>query len=130
MCRVLVRWREKPRSIRSDDKHERTRTLRGDPIVAMDDGHVWGREEGLPNYVSLDMDGVPKEQMRQFIKPEKGILVDQFSKPIFIHKRAYNIELDRLPKSVRDGLRRDGRAAVTWAQVTGHITHKLTGTKR
>jgi hypothetical protein len=130
MCRVLVRWKEKPRSLKQDWKHESTLSKRGDPIVAMKDGHVWGREEGLPNYVSLDLEGVPKEQFGQFLKPDKSVLVRPDGKPYWMHKHAYNIDLDRLPVAVLDGLRRDGHAAISWAELTGHIIHKRTGLTR
>jgi len=130
MCRVLVRWQEKKRSLKDDDKHERTRTHRGDPIVAMDDGHEWGREEGLPNYVSLDLEGVPKEKMRQFIVGEESSILAPTGKPFVHRKRAFNFKLDRLPQPVLDGLRRDGFAKITWAELSGHIINKETGLTR
>ena len=130
MCRVLVRWTEKKRSLVEDWKHEATRSRRGDPIVALDDGHVWGRCEGLPDYVSLDLEGVPKEHMRQFIVRDESTFVRPDGKPHVRHKRAWNIKIDELPRSVRNGLRRDGFAKVTWAELTGKIVHKRTGETR
>ena len=98
--------------------------------MAMDDGHEWGREEGLPNYVSLDLEGVPKEQIRQFIVPDESTIVRPDGQPFMMHKRAYNIDLEKLPANVKDGLRQDGHATITWAELTGHIVHKRTGATR
>lgn len=128
MCRVLVWWKDKPRSLKENWKHDATSPRRGDLVVAMKDGHVWGREEGLPNFVSLDMDGVPKEEMRQFTVAEESVLVRPDGKPYQMYKQAYTIDVDKLPKAVLDGLRRDGHAAVSRMDL--RIVHKRTGLVR
>jgi hypothetical protein len=133
MCRVLVRWTEKPRQLAclEDWKYEATRSRRGDPIVVKPDGHVWGREEGLPNYVSLDLDGVPKELVKQFIVPDNSVFLrPDNGKPFRLHKRAWNINLDALPTVVVDRLRADGHATITAIMLSGKIVHKRTGETR
>ena len=129
MCRVLVRWTEKPRALACVEewKYEATRSRRGDPIVAMDDGHVWGREEGLPNYVSLDITGLPKEKVRRFIVPDTSMLVNPNGEPYVMHKRAWNINIDALPKNILNRLRADGYATVTLTNMVGKVVHKRTG---
>jgi hypothetical protein len=42
---------------------------RGDPVVAMPDGHSWGVREGLPKFVLLKVPGVTVAQAQQYIAP-------------------------------------------------------------
>lgn len=130
MCRVLIRWTEKPRHLKDDDFHEMNRTWRGDPIVAMPDGHKWGSAERLPNFVSLDLEGVPVEEIRKFIVHEESNLVSHTGKPVIRRKRAYNIAVEKLPTAIFNALKRDGVATATMADLKGRIIHKATGLAR
>jgi hypothetical protein len=130
MCRVLVRYVDKRRTIDDDDKCERAHTVKGDPIVVQPDGHEWGREEGLPTYVSLDMDGVPVKEIKKYTNVEFSPILNEQGKRFIQKKRAYTIQLDELPLVIRDGLKRDGKAQVSLADIKGRILNKISGTRQ
>ncbi len=54
MAELLVRWQSKTGL--SD-------TRRGDIIVVMEDGHVWGGKEGFPNHLKVSLPGIPKSDI-------------------------------------------------------------------
>lgn len=37
---------------------------RGDVVVVMEDGHLWGNSEGLPDFIRASLPGVAPEQVR------------------------------------------------------------------
>ena len=130
MCRVLVRWKEKERYLADEIKYERAHSRRGDIIVVKPDGHVWGRAEGLPTYVSLDMEGVPIQEMEKFQAQEESPILTPHGKPFTVRKRAYKIDLDSLNPDLLDALRRDGKASCSGGCLKGRIIHKETGLRR
>lgn len=46
-----------------DASAEQRSYKRGDIVVVMDDGHEWGRAEGLPDFVRASLPGVTKAQL-------------------------------------------------------------------
>jgi hypothetical protein len=130
MCRVAIWYKEKPRFLDDERKYERSHNVPGDPISVMPDGHEWGREEGLPNFASLDMDGVPVKEMAQYCVSEESPILSLRGRPLVMRDRAFNIQIAKLPQAIQDGLRRDGKAAVTLADLRGRILHKETGILR
>ena len=41
--------------------------FKGAIVVIVEDDHVWGRLETLPNWIQLDIPGIPKEQMVEYL---------------------------------------------------------------
>lgn len=127
MCRVLVRWQEKPRYLADDAKHEMAHSRRGDIIAAFPDGHVWGREECLPNYVSIDIDGVPVSDIKKYMVPAYSSTPGPDGEKQMIKKRKYNIVLDNIPKRFLTALGRDGSVRISRTDISGRILDKVTG---
>lgn len=44
---------------------------RGDMVVVAPDGHVWGKEEGLPKFVVVKVPGLSVEKARDFIEEQR-----------------------------------------------------------
>lgn len=61
MCEILVRAVDNAHEDRDKDMFS---YKRGYPVVVMDDGHVWGREERPPNFYIVKLPGVKKEEMQ------------------------------------------------------------------
>jgi hypothetical protein len=56
MCRLLVRWIDKPDTVQG---HPNTKV--GDVVIVAPDDWVWGRLEGYPQYLKVDLPGIPVE---------------------------------------------------------------------
>jgi hypothetical protein len=56
----------------------RARSQKGDIIVVMPDGHVWGRVECLPEYIVVKAPGVTLADARQYAEPlyDNGAIVE------------------------------------------------------
>jgi hypothetical protein len=68
MCEILVKAID---HVHPDpDKDRRGAYKQGMPVVVMDDGHVWGAEEGLPKFWIIKLPGVPKEDFEPYVQPE------------------------------------------------------------
>jgi hypothetical protein len=128
MCRVLVRWQEKARYLADDAKYEMAHSRRGDIIAVFPDGHVWGREEGLPNYVSVDLTGVPVDDIKKYMVPAYSAILGPNGEKQMLKKRKYNILIDNLPQAILNILAADGKITVSRANITGRIYNRITGT--
>ena len=65
------------------DKYNR-RSIRGDIIVVKDDDHIWGRREGLPDYVVVKISGLKVVDAKKF---EDSLIINE----VTIRNRKYKI---------------------------------------
>ena len=65
------------------DEYNR-RSIRGDIIVVKDDDHIWGRREGLPDYVIVKIAGLSLNNAKHF---EDALIIDD----VVIRNRKYKI---------------------------------------
>jgi hypothetical protein len=62
----------------------------------MGDGHVWGKEEGLPKFWIIQIPETTKAEMESYIIPDER--VDFFSGEHIdmVHRRAFGFDIDNL----------------------------------
>ncbi len=104
---------------------------KGDIVVVMPDGHEWGRMEDP----ALHPDGVAGcgfvivKVAGVTATPEKiakwlGVIKD--IEGTMTKRRLWEVMTDDVPTSIRNKLRDDGVASVTWTQLKNYIRNKLT----
>ncbi len=87
---------------------------RGDVVTVMPDGHAWGNDERLPKFVVVKVPGVDYVRARKYI--EEGASV----------RRRFRVRVDDVPLTIRNQLRDNGEATVTWNQLRGFVRNKET----
>ena len=98
---------------------------RGMPVVIMDDGHKWGKEEGLPNFIILKLPGIPKEKLEKYLTPEPGL--SDTGDIIGDRRRMWKLRLEGMPIAARKKLQETGELIANWGQVKSYFRNLLTG---
>lgn len=98
----------------------------GDVVVVMEDGHEWGRKEGLPNFVVLKIPGADPERIRDLVNPQKeddtgAVQLDEDQRPRIFRRRKWRLLVSNLPLTVRQQLMTTGEFTATPAQVRNFI---------
>jgi len=94
----------------------------GDIIVVKPDGHIWGKEEGLPKFVVVKIPGATTEQTQKYLSPEINALALEET----LTRRLWRVNIDMIPNSLLKKLRDTGTVTVTWTQIKGYIQNKAT----
>ncbi len=94
---------------------------RGDVVVAMPDGHKWGKEERLPKFVIVKIPDLSIASAQKYIQEE----VDGKGEPIT--RRLFQVEIDKTPLELRNELETKGEAMVLWNNIKGFVKDKVTG---
>lgn len=105
---------------------------RGHPVVVMEDGHFWGREEGLPKFVVIKIPGVSIEIARKFIDRVED---DNHN---MISRRMWRIDVASMPLAARNKLISTGTLIIagknysgtrdyTWLQIRTYFKNTVTG---
>jgi hypothetical protein len=68
MCEILIKAHSNY-SLADIDKDRATVYKKGDPIVAFEDGHVWGAFEGLPDFVIIKCTGCSVADVTPYLNP-------------------------------------------------------------
>jgi hypothetical protein len=141
MCEILV----KAVSVTNPDpdKDQRGCYKRGYLVLIMPDGHVWGREEGLPKFVVIKLPGVPvdNEKIRKYTEEWKAMTgLDPDGGPIIEtqQRRRWQIRWVDLPQAARNKLASTGELVIkagsylgpsdyTWAQIKHYFRNLETG---
>lgn len=63
---VAVRVEGAELLVQAKDSLYETGAKKGDVIIVRPDGWVWGKEEGLPNYMVVKLKGVPVEDVKHY----------------------------------------------------------------
>jgi hypothetical protein len=125
--------------------------LRGMPVVVMEDGHVWGKCECLPEYVVIKVPGVAADVVREYTKtcpwptvrpvpPKKrkmnltGVLssIKAFSRPFATVKETEEIELPwrrrryRIHESLVIEAEQGEKSTVTLEKLVGGLLDQTT----
>ena len=104
---------------------------KGDMVVVMPDGHTWGRMEdptkhpgGVAGcgFVIVKVPGVTATPG----KIAKWIGHIQDADGTMTKRRLWQVLTDDVPANIRNKLRDEGVATITWAKLKGHIRDKLT----
>src|SRR4030067_3396570 len=100
---------------------------RGMPVVVMDDGHEWGKEERLPKFIIIKIPMVYKDKIMKYIEPELGMNND--GNIIIDRRRMWQIRLVDLPLGVKNKIQSTGELIIkatssstgsydyTWTQI-------------
>ncbi len=92
MCELLVRVQDK--SLTGDSAIDCQRTMRGDVIVAMPDGHDWTQEERKhPRWVIVKVPGMSLAEGEALASREVGDGIRRN-----LRKRLFRLDLSSLPK--------------------------------
>lgn len=120
MCEILVAARNLDSGYR-----------RGDPITVQRNGHPWGREEGLPNFVVVKIPGLSVERAKEFVDPgfwEPAEFGDpEFNAPdvedrrVKRHRRKVRIFWQEAPAAILQELATTGEVTVTVNQVRNYV---------
>lgn len=115
------------------DKETRGCWKRGDPVVVMPDGHIWGSLEGLPRFVLIKVPGIGVERVEKYVSPR---LEADGTTPI--SRRLWRIRWDDLPTQAKNKLRDTGQLIIkagaysgpfdyTWLQIRSYFRNLTTG---
>lgn len=103
---------------------------RGYPVVVKEDGHEWGREEGLPKFVIVKIPGVPAAKARAFLEiqevdddgiPVYDVIGQASPRPAMYRRRAWRVAWASLPAGIRNTLQTTGTVTVTVAQIRNYL---------
>ena len=98
---------------------------RGDIVVAMPDGHQWGKAEGLPKFVVVKIPGVSVEAAKKYIESHTDD--SDPANVVTLIRRKYRIRVDDVPAAILSQLRDTGQVTVTWKQIKTYVQNKITG---
>jgi hypothetical protein len=125
MCELLV----KARNAQHDDPEKDRRGCYkvGHIVVVMDDGHEWGREETLPNFVKVKIPGLSADVVRDLIAEQReddaGVpLTDANGLPQRYRRRRWRIRVADIPANIRNTLLTTGEVTVTRAQIRNYVS--------
>jgi len=132
MCEILIKL-----SQRNDPDPEIDQRCwkTGMPVVVMDDGHPWGREERPPQFFVLKIPGVPKEKALKFIEEyiEDTGLYDPDGQPIMkmTARRLWKLNYDNVPNALKTAATQKGEIVigkdVTWTTLKNYLRNLKTG---
>lgn len=98
----------------------------GDPVVVMEDGHVWGALEGPPKFYIIKIPGLAVATVRKYIsawqdttEPEKPATT--------LQRRLYRINVANLPANIKNALTTAGVVSTTFAKIRTYIINQKTG---
>ena len=118
------------------DKDRRGCYKRGMPVVVMDDGHEWGKEEKLPKFIVIKLPMISKDKVMKYIDPEPGL--DGDSNIIIYRRRMWQIRWVDLPVAVKNKIQSTGELIIkatssytgtydyTWTQIKTYFRNLLT----
>jgi len=119
------------------DKDKRGCYKRGMPVVVMDDGHEWGKEERLPAFIIIKFPLIPKDKVMKYIDPEPGLDVD--GNIVVDRRRMWQIRWADLPLVAKNKIQAIGELTIkattsytgnydyTWTQIKTYFRNLLTG---
>lgn len=114
------------------EKDRRGCYKRGDVVIVQDDGHEWGRKEGLPKFVVLHVQntarGVVDRLAEQQDDDDAGQpQLDSDGAPSVFRRRRWGINLDALPPDIITAMQASGRASIPPGQLRAHVRRKRDG---
>lgn len=90
---------------------------RGDVVVVMPDGHVWGKEERLPKFMVVKIPDLSVKDAMKYIESETDGLV-------VITRRRHKFLVDDTPSVIKDELNAKGEVTVAWEEIKGFVQEK------
>ena len=106
-------------------------------VIDKPDGHPWGREECLPNFVVIKIPDVAGEAIKKYLAPQYIGLPDANGVVETYRRRLWQIRWTDLPQAVKDKLATgvltikagtySGPYDYTWAQIKGYFRNLETG---
>lgn len=88
---------------------------RGDPVVLMPDGHIWGRLEVAPTFWKIRLAGAPSRVVQPFVEPHwDGIWVRGDGAPRQKIRRRWKFSPEILSPAGRIALFRGDTVSIDW----------------
>ena len=106
------------------NKDKRVCYKRGDIVTIMPDGHVWGKEEGLPKFVVVKIPGLTVDAAKKYAEPSYVLGNESFG---LAERRKWRVLVDSIPTNIKNQLLTNGQVTVTLNQVRNYIEDRLTG---
>ena len=126
MCEILIKAidAEHPDPI----KNARGCYKKGDPVVIFEDGHEWGKEEGLPKFWVLKIPGVPADLLKHLILPQTiaRIDTDGVERQEIITRRLHKLDLKTLAIWIKNSLYAKGVVKMNLASAKNYFKNKIT----
>jgi hypothetical protein len=133
MAEILV----KAQNLLLNDGMDHERYQRGYPVVVMEDGHRWGREETLPKFIVIKIPGVPAENLRKYMS--EWIDNSDPERPRRVNRRLWKLRWDDLPQRAKNRLAEGvlvikaipsytGPYDYMWLEIRSYFRNQLTNT--
>ena len=124
MCEILIFAGNNTHT--DPEKDRRGCWKRGMPVVVMEDGHTWGREETPPKFVVVKIPGVPAAKAKSFLDPQMvddaGVpVVSQDGRPVAYRRKEWKVAWASLPAGIRNTLQTTGTITVSVAQIRNYL---------
>jgi len=111
---------------------------RGMAVVVMNDGHAWGREEGLPKFWIIKIPDISKATVEKYIQPDTDDSDPE--NPVIRRRRLWKLVWEELPQGAKDKLASTGTLTIkagsydgafdyTWAQVKNFFLNTFTNAR-
>lgn len=111
-------------------KDQRGSYKRGDVVVVMPDGHVWGKEERLPKFFILKVPGLSVAIANRVIEIEKidTGLFDPDGNRIArtVRRRKFTFDLDTLSQVLKDQINKNGEITFSIVKAGTLLLQKTT----
>lgn len=104
------------------DKDTRGCYKRGDIVDIRPNGFAWGKEEGLPKFVVVQVSDVSVAAAKKYMDPERD------TNGFMTRRRIYRVLVDSVPNAVKIALRDTGRYETTWDAIKAYVHNKITDT--
>lgn len=101
---------------------------RGDPVLVMDDGHLWSPGElDLRVFYIIKLPGVPASALQKYLEPEYDdpASLGLMREPQIIRRRRWHG--NGTPLEWQEQLARDGFLAKPWDELSPYVKDKRTG---
>lgn len=96
-----------------------------DPVVVMPDGHVWGREEGLPKFWIVKIPGMTVDTARRWIA--SWVDTTDPEKPTTLQRRLHRLDKAKIPANILATLNSTGVISVPLKTAEKFIVNQQTG---
>jgi hypothetical protein len=99
---------------------------RGDVVVVMPDGHVWGRQEGPPTFCVVKVPGLSVEDARKYTEPQVEQRMTNLAglQPTMVTRRLHRLKIDALTTAARAEIADKGVVSLTRTEADAAIESK------
>ena len=124
MCEILIKAID---ALHIDPEKDKMCYKRGDAVVVMPDGHLWGKEEGLPKFVVVKIPGMSVAAGKVYTEDDFNLVDNgETIERVVTIRRKVKIHIDDFPAEAKNSLTTVGVASVRFDDIKNHIKDKIT----